>query len=122
MAERRPASNLLIRVCSSSVLVYHNPHLRGLSESYNHGSAQAIDIITRFICDTLTNACGADQTAKDTCAKAQTAADGQPPKTGAQADAFNAVFGIKTDFAAVTALDDQGKVVSATPSTSSTDT
>ncbi|KAJ3523476.1 hypothetical protein NM688_g8724 [Phlebia brevispora] len=81
--------------------------------SYNHGSAQAIDIISQFICDTLTNSCGADQTAKDTCAKASTAADAQPAKTGAQADAFNAVFGIVTDFASVAEIDDQGNIVSA---------
>ena len=69
------------------------------------------------MCDTLTNTCGADQTAKDTCAKASTAADGQAAKTGAQADAFNAVFGITTDFAAVTEVDDQGNPVSGTGST-----
>ncbi|TCD69336.1 hypothetical protein EIP91_007892 [Steccherinum ochraceum] len=80
--------------------------------SYNHGSAQGIDIITQFMCDTLTNSCKADQTAKDTCKQAQTAADGQAAKTGAQADAFNAVFGIKTNFAAVAVVDDQGRVVS----------
>jgi len=64
------------------------------------------------ICDTLTNSCGADQTAKNTCATAKTAADAQPPKTGAQADAFNAAFGIQTNFAAVAEVDDQGNVVS----------
>ncbi|KIM84882.1 hypothetical protein PILCRDRAFT_817697 [Piloderma croceum F 1598] len=80
--------------------------------SFNHGSAQAIDIISQFICDTLTNSCGADQTAKNTCATAKTAADAQPAKTGAQADAFNAAFGIQTNFAAVAEVDDQGNVVS----------
>ena len=54
--------------------------------SYNHGSAQGIDIITKFICDTLTNSCGADATAKATCQTAIAAADGQTAKTGAQAD------------------------------------
>ena len=88
--------------------------------SYNHGSAQAIDIISQFICDTLTNSCGADQTAKTTCAAAKTAADAQPAKTGAQADAFNAVFGIKTDFAAVAEVDDQGNIVSGTGSSAAT--
>ncbi|KAF5391565.1 hypothetical protein D9757_002365 [Collybiopsis confluens] len=76
--------------------------------SFNHGSAQAIGIITQFICDTLTNSCNADATAKATCASAQTAANGQTAKTGAQADAFNAVFGIKTNFAAVPVVSDQG--------------
>ncbi|KAG6851103.1 hypothetical protein H0H93_000983 [Arthromyces matolae] len=86
--------------------------------SYNHGSAQNIDIITQFICDTLTNSCGADATAKATCASARAAADTAPAKTGAQADKFNAAFGIKTDFASVAEVDDQGNVVSAAATTS----
>ena len=80
-------------------------------KSYNHGSAQNIDIITQFICDTLTNSCGADATAKATCAKAKAAADTGAPKTGVQADLFNAVFGITTDFANTPAVDDQGNVI-----------
>ncbi|KAI5122268.1 hypothetical protein M0805_002349 [Coniferiporia weirii] len=87
--------------------------------SFNHGSAQNIDIITQFICDTLTNTCGADQTAKDTCATAQAAADTVTAKTGGQADAFNAVFGITTDFAAIPEVDDQGNVVAGTGSAAS---
>lgn len=82
--------------------------------SYNHGSAQGIQIITDFICDTLTNSCGADQTAKDTCRQAETAALAAPAKTGAQADAFNAVFGITTQFANVAEVDDKGQVVAGT--------
>eukprot|EP00753_Platysulcus_tardus_P000690 PLAT10644.1.p1 GENE.PLAT10644.1~~PLAT10644.1.p1 ORF type:complete len:583 (+),score=-11.91 PLAT10644.1:180-1928(+) len=82
--------------------------------SYNHGSAQGIQIITDFICDTLTNSCGADQTAKDTCLQAETAALAAPAKTGAQADAFNAVFGITTQFANVAEVDDKGQVVAGT--------
>ena len=38
--------------------------------------------------------------------------------TGAQADSFNAVFGIQTDFAAITPLDNQGNPVRNTGSTS----
>lgn len=49
-----------------------------------------------FMCDTLTNTCGADQTAKDTCANAKTAASAASTGTGAQADAFNAAFGFTT--------------------------
>ncbi|PAV16122.1 hypothetical protein PNOK_0774200 [Pyrrhoderma noxium] len=90
--------------------------------SYNHGSAQAIGIITQFICDTLTNSCGADQTAKDTCATAAAAANAQTAKTGAQADAFNAVFGITTNFASVSAVDDQGNVITGTAAGSGSDT
>lgn len=85
-----------------------------LLESFNHGSAQNIDIITQFICDTLTNSCKADQTAKDTCQKARAAADTVTAKTGGQADAFNAVFGITTKFADVASVDDQGRVVAGT--------
>lgn len=79
--------------------------------SFTQGSAQNIDIITRAMCDQLVNTCGADQTAKDTCAKAKAAASAAPVKTGAQADAFNKVFGINTNFARVTPLDNQGRPV-----------
>ncbi|THH20735.1 hypothetical protein EW146_g688 [Bondarzewia mesenterica] len=90
--------------------------------SYNHGSAQNIDIITQFICDTLTNSCGADATAKATCATATAASNAQTAKTGAQADvyaAFNAAFGITTDFAAVASVDDQGNIIAGTGSSTS---
>ncbi|KAJ3783041.1 hypothetical protein GGU11DRAFT_682074, partial [Lentinula aff. detonsa] len=76
--------------------------------SYPHGSAQNIDIITQAMCDQLVNTCGADATAKATCAAAQSAADTATAKTGAQADKFNAVFGIQTNFAAVPVVSDQG--------------
>ncbi|KAF7986512.1 hypothetical protein HWV62_31341 [Athelia sp. TMB] len=79
--------------------------------SYNHGSAQNIDIITQFMCDTLVNSCNADATAKATCATAKAAADTVTAKTGGQADAFNAVFGIITDFAAVAEISDQGSTI-----------
>ncbi|KAJ7784630.1 hypothetical protein B0H16DRAFT_1493232 [Mycena metata] len=79
--------------------------------SYNHGSAQAISIITQFICDTLTNTCGADATAKATCATAQAAANAAPPKTGIDADIFNGAFGITTNFRNVEAVDDQGNPI-----------
>jgi hypothetical protein len=87
-----------------------------LSESYNHGPVQNTDIISQFMCDTLVNSCGADQTARTTCASAKAAADKHTAKTGTQADAFNAVFGIKTNFSAITALDDQGNPVSSSSS------
>jgi hypothetical protein len=79
--------------------------------SFNHGSAQAISIITQAICDTLVNSCGADATAKATCAAAQAAANAAPPKTGIDADIFNGFFGIKTDFRDVEAVDDQGNPI-----------
>lgn len=81
------------------------------SESYNHGSAQNIDIVSKFMCDALVNSCGADQTARTTCASAQVVADQQADKTGAQADAFNGIFGITTNFSGITPLDDQGRPV-----------
>ncbi|KAL1703068.1 hypothetical protein EV121DRAFT_261325 [Schizophyllum commune] len=81
--------------------------------SYNHESAQNMDIISQFICDTLTNSCGADDTAKATCQSAIAASKQAEAKTGGQADAFNAVFGISTDFASQDVIDNQGKVVSA---------
>jgi len=87
-------------------------------KSYDHGSAQNIDIISEFICNTLVNSCKADQTALKTCAAAQAAADKKPPKIGAQADAFNAVFGITTNFSAITPLDDQGRPVTSSNSSS----
>ncbi|KZT69745.1 hypothetical protein DAEQUDRAFT_252376 [Daedalea quercina L-15889] len=76
--------------------------------SYNHGSADNIDVITQFICGQLASACGADATAQATCQTASAAADQQTAKTGAQADAFNAAFGITTDFASVPVVSDQG--------------
>ena len=48
------------------------------------------------ICDTLTNTCGANDVAKATCARAAAAASAATKNSGAQADAFNAVFGITT--------------------------
>ncbi|KAJ6584899.1 hypothetical protein B0H19DRAFT_1319614, partial [Mycena capillaripes] len=79
--------------------------------SFDHGSAQAIAIITQFICDTLTNKCGADATAKATCKSAQDAANAAPPKTGIDADIFNGFFGIATNFRNVEAVDDQGNAI-----------
>lgn len=66
------------------------------SDSFTQGSAQNIDIITRAICDQLVNTCDANQAALDLCETAKAAASAAEVKTGAQADAFNAVFGIDT--------------------------
>ncbi|KAJ7713365.1 hypothetical protein B0H14DRAFT_3099092 [Mycena olivaceomarginata] len=82
--------------------------------SFNHGSSQAISIITQAICDTLVNSCGADATAKATCAAAQTAANAAPPKTGIDADIFNGFFGIATNFRNIEAVDDQGNPIAGT--------
>ena len=84
-----------------------------ISESYTHGSAQNIAVITGSMCDQLVNTCKADATARNTCAKAITAASSATPaKTGIQADAFNAVFGITTKFADDPVFDDQGRIIS----------
>jgi len=80
-------------------------------QEFNHGSAQNSAIITEFICDTFVNKCKANQAAIDTCAKAEAAAAAAGAKQGAAADAFNAAFGIKTNFAAIQAIDSQGKPV-----------
>jgi hypothetical protein len=76
--------------------------------SYNHGSADNIAIITQFMCDNLVNSCKADATAQATCVTATNAAAAALPGTGGQADAFNAVFGIQTNFAAIPVVSDQG--------------
>lgn len=76
--------------------------------SYNHGSADNIAIITQFMCDNLVNSCKADATAQATCVTATNAAAAALPGTGGQADAFNAVFGIKTNFANIPVVSDQG--------------
>ena len=68
------------------------------------------------MCDELVNTCKADATARDTCAKAKAATSSATPvKTGIQADAFNAVFGITTDFAKDPVFDDTGRLVSGSP-------
>ena len=65
------------------------------------------------MCDQLVNTCKADATARNTCANAITAASNATPvKTGIQADAFNAVFGITTNFADDPVFDNQGRIVS----------
>jgi len=112
MEGRRLALSQQIRVCTCCgpvlVLMFRLP------ESFNHGSAQGITIITReyiysvfwtsllivyveFICDQLRTSCNADQTAQNLCTQAAAAAsNATPPNSGAQADAFNSVFGIQT--------------------------
>jgi hypothetical protein len=52
-------------------------------------------IASEFICGQLASACEANQAAQNLCTAATNAASSAPPG-GAQADAFNAVFGITT--------------------------
>ncbi|KAJ7126965.1 hypothetical protein C8R44DRAFT_780061 [Mycena epipterygia] len=72
--------------------------------SYNQASADSIEVITGFICNALVTTCNADATAQATCAKAQAAAAAATPLEGIDADAFNAVFGIQTNFKNVEAI------------------
>lgn len=67
--------------------------------SFNHGSAQQIDVIADFICQQVGTACGGDANAVKSCNTAKTAAL-SAAAGGAQADAFNAGFGAKTNFGA----------------------
>lgn len=113
MEGRKQASSPLIKVspCLLYIHVITDPSFS--PASFDHGSAQNIAIITRdnfpllirlhtdihsseFICDRVNSGCGADNTAKATCTKAQAAAASAARGTGAQADLFNAVFGINT--------------------------
>ena len=81
-------------------------------DSFNHGSAQGIDIIITFICDRLSDTCKAPAETVDLCRNAaKPLADMLPAKTGGQADMFNAAFGIATKFSLITPLDDQGNPV-----------
>jgi hypothetical protein len=73
-------------------------------------AAQDTDTISQFICDTFVNSCRVDQIARTTCASAtQAAAVKQTAMTSAQADAFDAVFGIKRDIAANTPPGDESQ-------------
>ncbi|KAK2806744.1 hypothetical protein FQN50_005742 [Emmonsiellopsis sp. PD_5] len=57
---------------------------------FNHGSAVGVDIITQFICDQLSNSCGASQGVLEACALGQVLA--AAANGAAAADAFNSVF------------------------------
>ena len=66
------------------------------------------------MCDQLASLCGADVTACLTCKEATTFASSiTPAETGAQADAFNFVFGIGTSYSDAPVYDNQGNLVSA---------
>ncbi|KAK2777659.1 hypothetical protein FQN53_002107 [Emmonsiellopsis sp. PD_33] len=57
---------------------------------FNHGSAVGVDIITQFICDQLSNSCGASQGVLEACALGQVLA--AAANGAAAADAFNSAF------------------------------
>jgi len=87
ITERRPLLRLLTQArgipCSPT---WSGTHVYGAG-SYNHGSADNIGVITQFMCDALTNTCGANQAAVDQCKGAQAAANAAtPPQTGVEAD------------------------------------
>ncbi|KAJ7274369.1 hypothetical protein B0H12DRAFT_1228116 [Mycena haematopus] len=75
--------------------------------SYNQTSADDIGTITDFICGALTNT-------------AQAAAAVESPRQGIDADAFNAVFGIQTNFTEVEALSDSGDPIPTNSSATAT--
>ena len=60
--------------------------------TFNHGSAQKIDIISQFICSQMSNKCNVDAAAVSTCDAAASAASGLTGQ--AAADAFNSALGL----------------------------
>ena len=78
------------------VAIRYTLQINNPPESFRKESAQNIDIVTQFMCDQLTNACKANQAAKDVCQQARAAASAATKGSGAQADAFNSIFGIIT--------------------------
>ncbi|PPQ65699.1 hypothetical protein CVT24_012117 [Panaeolus cyanescens] len=77
-----------------------------------------INVIANALCDAVAGSCGGDATAVATCARAQAAAAAAPNGTGAQADAFNAVFNIITNFDSIRPVDAQGRTVTSAPTPS----
>jgi hypothetical protein len=65
--------------------------------AFNHGSAQNIGVITGFITQQLGTACKAPAATVNLATQASTKADAAA-KGGAQADAWNAVFGITVSY------------------------
>ncbi|KAI3394574.1 hypothetical protein diail_2565 [Diaporthe ilicicola] len=61
----------------------------------NSGQTDALNpnIITNFICNQLTNVCGANDAAKTQCASAKATVQGLGTKDQSTADAFNAALG-----------------------------
>lgn len=61
----------------------------------NSGQSDALNpnIITNFICDQLTNVCGANDAAVSQCEDAQAQVEGLGTKDASTADAFNSALG-----------------------------
>lgn len=61
----------------------------------NSGQSDALNpnIITNFICDQLTNVCGANDAAKSQCEDAKATVQGLGTKDASTADAFNSALG-----------------------------
>ncbi|KAJ8455497.1 hypothetical protein ONZ45_g18929 [Pleurotus djamor] len=74
--------------------------------SYNQASSRDVGTVARAICNALSGSCRADQTAINNCNTASSAASAAASNTGAQADAFNAAFGLSTNFAAIQPVND----------------
>ncbi|KAI8927213.1 hypothetical protein BC831DRAFT_424845, partial [Entophlyctis helioformis] len=84
-------------------------------DSFSQSSAQNGNIIVRALCDQLRDRCKAPKATQDLCIPAAAAFAAQPDKTGAQADAFNKVFGITTNFKEIQPRDNQGNPIGAPP-------
>ncbi|KAI8927216.1 hypothetical protein BC831DRAFT_395087, partial [Entophlyctis helioformis] len=80
-------------------------------DSFSQSSAQNGNIIVRALCDQLRDRCKAPKATQDLCIPAAAAFAAQPDKTGAQADAFNKVFGITTNFKEIQPRDNQGNPI-----------
>lgn len=120
MVVQKLHSPQLIKV-SAKVLLCRRCPLTSSShtqDSFPHGSDDNIDTISSFICQQLQDKCQAPPSAVSTCQSASSAADKVPVGTGAQADAFNAAFGQKTNFASVSVVNSAGQTQSSSTATS----
>lgn len=86
--------------CSSPAIAFGPQNDRGGADAFaavdqtdfNHGSANAIKVISGFICQQLGSKCKAAADAVTACNSAATAADAQTGQ--AAADAFNSALGV----------------------------
>lgn len=90
------------------------------NDVFNHGSALGIGVITSFICQQLNDRCKAPAATLAACASGQAAA--AKATGGAAADAFNAAFGITTNFGSAGASSEAGAEASTTSEVSATAT
>jgi len=71
-------------------------------ESYPFDASDDINSLAALMCLRVATVCRGDLKAQASCGVATAEADNKrPAPSGAQADAFNAVMGFKTNFAAI---------------------